>query len=86
MTVGHALLHGQESDVFADAGDQGADKRPEAAGTTAQWQVAMKPSVRRRWRRTPRIGWMIGNGRQSRLLPRRCIARLGVTACDFLRA
>ena len=27
-----ALLHGQETDVFADAGYTGADKRPEHAG------------------------------------------------------
>jgi IS5 family transposase len=59
VTVGHDLLHGQEKDVFADAGYQGVDKRPEAEGTTAQWHVAMKPSLRRKWKHTPRIGWMI---------------------------
>jgi IS5 family transposase len=59
VTVGNGLLHGQEKDVFADAGYQGADKRPEAEGSKAQWHVAMKPSVRRQWKRTPRIGWMI---------------------------
>jgi IS5 family transposase len=59
VTVGSDLLHGKEKEVFADAGYQGADKRPEAEGTTAQWHVAMKPSVRRKWKRTPRIGWMI---------------------------
>jgi len=59
VTIGHDLLHGAEKHVFADAGYQGADKRPEAEGQTAQWHVAMKPSVRRQWRDTPRIGWMI---------------------------
>jgi IS5 family transposase len=59
VTVGNGLLHGQEKDVFADAGYQGADKRPEAEGSKAQWHVAMKPSVRSQWKRTPRIGWMI---------------------------
>jgi len=59
VTVGNDLLHGQEQHVFADAGYQGADKRPEAAGATTQWHVAMKPSVRRQWRDMPRIGWMI---------------------------
>ncbi len=59
VTVGNDLLHGSEKHVFADAGYQGADKRPEAAGSKAQWHVAMKPSVRRKWRDTPRIGWMI---------------------------
>ena len=59
VTVGNDLLHGSEKHVFADAGYQGADRRPEAEGSKAQWHVAMKPSVRRQWKRTPRIGWMI---------------------------
>jgi len=59
VTVGNDLLHGSEKHVFADAGYQGADRRPEAEGSKAQWHVAMKPSVRRQWRDTPRIGWMI---------------------------
>ena len=41
---------------LADAGYRGVDKRPEAKGCKAQWHVAMKPSVRRPWRDTPRIG------------------------------
>jgi len=45
VTQGHGLLHGQESVVFADAGYQGAGKRPEA--TAVQWQVAMRPGKRR---------------------------------------
>lgn len=45
VTQGHGLLHGEESVVFADAGYQGADKRPEATGV--DWQVAMRPGKRR---------------------------------------
>src|SRR5665213_1052195 len=45
VTQGHGLLHGQETDVFADAGYQGAMKRPEATGVT--WHVAMRPGQRR---------------------------------------
>ena len=45
VTQGHALLHGQEEVVFADAGYQGAMKREEATGV--QWQVAMRPGKRR---------------------------------------
>ena len=45
VTQGHALLHGQETVVFADAGYQGAAKRQEATGV--QWQVAMRPGKRR---------------------------------------
>jgi IS5 family transposase len=40
------LLHGQETDVFADAGYQGAHKRPDAKGDV-NWHVAMRPGKRR---------------------------------------
>ena len=43
----NSLLHGQETDVFADAGYQGANKRPDAR-TGVQWHVAMRPGLRRR--------------------------------------
>jgi IS5 family transposase len=55
VTVGHALLHGKEEHVFADAGYQGAAKRPEARGK-AQWHVALKAGERQRWKKVPRIG------------------------------
>jgi IS5 family transposase len=45
VTQGHALLHGKESGVIADAGYQGAHKRPEATGVT--WHVAMRPGKRK---------------------------------------
>jgi IS5 family transposase len=45
VTQGHALLHGEEADVFADAGYQGAMKRPEATGVN--WHVALRPGKRR---------------------------------------
>jgi IS5 family transposase len=45
VTQGHALLHGEEVVVFADAGYQGAMKRPEASGVN--WHVAMRPGKRR---------------------------------------
>jgi IS5 family transposase len=45
VTRGHDLLHGEESAVFADAGYQGAMKRPEATGVT--WHVATRPGKRR---------------------------------------
>jgi len=37
------LLHGQETDVFGDAGYQGIEKREEAQGLDVQWHVAMHP-------------------------------------------
>ena len=45
VTQGHGLLHGEEPVVFADAGYQGAVKRPEATGVA--WHVAMRPGKRR---------------------------------------
>ena len=42
----NSLLHGQESDVFADAGYQGAAKRPDAK-PEVDWHVAMRPGKRR---------------------------------------
>ena len=41
----YGLLHGEESVVFADAGYQGAVKRPEATGVARH--VAMRPGKRR---------------------------------------
>ena len=41
-----SLLHGQETDVFADAGYQGAHKRPDAK-EDVQWHVAMRPGLRK---------------------------------------
>lgn len=46
LHVAEALLHGQETDVFADAGYQGIDKRAAAGGAT--WHVAMRPGKRRK--------------------------------------
>ena len=46
VTQGHALLHGEETVVSADAGYQGAAKCPDATGVA--WQVAMQSGLRRR--------------------------------------
>ena len=42
----NALLHGEETDVFADAGYQGAHKRPGARKDVC-WHVAMRPGKRK---------------------------------------
>ena len=47
VTQAHALLHGEETDVFADAGYVGVTKREETQGIRAQWHVAMRPGKRR---------------------------------------
>ena len=46
VTQGHALLHGEESLVFADAGYRGIEKREEKR-TDATWHVAMRPGKRK---------------------------------------
>ena len=46
VTQANALLHGEETEAFGDAGYQGAEKRPDATGK-ARWNVAMRPGKRR---------------------------------------
>jgi len=45
VTQAGALLHGNETVAFGDAGYRGVDKRAEAQGP--QWHVAMQPGKRR---------------------------------------
>ena len=45
------MLHGEEQVVFADAGYQGASKRPEATGV--DWHVAMRPGKRKAHKHMP---------------------------------
>ena len=47
VTEGHGLLHGEETSVFADAGYQGANKRPDARPGVC-WYVAMRPGKRKK--------------------------------------
>ena len=48
ITKGHALLHGEEKLVFADAGYQGIEKRTdEITNPKATWHVAMRPGKRK---------------------------------------
>ena len=46
VTQAHALLHGDETAALGDAGYAGVEKRPENAGKTVTWHVAMKRSKR----------------------------------------
>src|SRR5919199_6028316 len=45
ITQTAALLHGEEEDVFGDAGYTGADKRPELADRDVSWNIAIKRSI-----------------------------------------
>jgi IS5 family transposase len=43
----HALVHGEETDVFADAGYQGVGKQAETQDINVNWHVAMRPGKRK---------------------------------------
>src|SRR3954471_19182990 len=45
ITQTAALLHGEEEDLFGDAGYTGADKRPELADRDVSWNIAIKRSI-----------------------------------------
>lgn len=47
VTQAHALVHGDEADVYADAGYQGVGKRAETQNIEVNWHVAMRPGKRR---------------------------------------
>ena len=45
ITQTAALLHGEEEDVFGDAGYTGVDKRPELEDREVSWNIAIKRSI-----------------------------------------
>jgi IS5 family transposase len=47
VTQATGLLHGEEADVFGDAGYQGVAKREGAKDIAVTWHVAMRPGKRR---------------------------------------
>ena len=53
LTPAAELLHGEEEVVYADAGYQGIGKRPEMAGKSTEFRVAMRPGKRRALSDTP---------------------------------
>ena len=48
VTEAHRLLHGEEPQVWGDAGYIGVQKRKENLELAVDWQVAMKPGQRRK--------------------------------------
>lgn len=59
VTQAGALVHGEETDVFADAGYQGVAKREEVQGLNVHWHVAMRPGKRRALDKTTQMGAML---------------------------
>lgn len=47
VTQAQAILHGDETDVFGDAGYQGVEKREENLELPVNWHIAMRPSKRK---------------------------------------
>lgn len=47
VTQAHALVHGDESNVFGDSGYQGVEKREENQDVDVNWFVAMRPGKRK---------------------------------------
>ena len=47
VTKAHDLLHREETDVFADSGYRGVEKREEANDPQVNWHIAMMPGKRR---------------------------------------
>ncbi|NPT61546.1 IS5 family transposase [Paraburkholderia elongata] len=43
VTQAHALVHGDEREVFGDAGYQGVQKREEMQDVKVNWHIAMRP-------------------------------------------
>ncbi|MDE2094745.1 MAG: IS5 family transposase [Burkholderiales bacterium] len=54
----NALLHGDETEAFADAGYQGAHKRPDAK-SGVRWNIAMRPGKRAALDKTKRVDQLI---------------------------
>ncbi|MDP2370386.1 IS5 family transposase [Rhodoferax sp.] len=65
ITQAQALLHGDETDVFGDAGYQGIEKREENLETPVNWHVAMRPGKRRALDRSP-LGEMMEKLEQAK--------------------
>ena len=54
LTPAAELLHGDEEVVYADAGYQGIEKRPEMEGMSTTFRVAMRPGKKARLARYSR--------------------------------
>jgi IS5 family transposase len=53
VTQAQALLHGDETAVFGDAGYQGVEKREENLECPVTWHIALRPGKRKALRDTP---------------------------------
>ena len=66
VTQASKLVHGDEADVFADAGYQGVAKREETQGINTQWHVAMRPGKRRALDKSTPMGVILDQLEQAK--------------------
>jgi IS5 family transposase len=66
VTQAVGLLHGQEVDVFADAGYQGVAKREEAQALDVNWHVAMRPGKRKALKKDTPMGAILDKLEQTK--------------------
>ena len=68
ITQAHALLHGQESDVFADSGYRGVQKREEilTRHPDVNWHIAMMPGKRKALKKDTAMGAMLDKLEQTK--------------------
>ncbi|HDR9504656.1 IS5 family transposase [Burkholderia pyrrocinia] len=59
VTQAHALVHGDEANVFGDAGYQGVDKREETQDVKAEWHIAMRQGTRRALDKDTKLGQLL---------------------------
>jgi IS5 family transposase len=61
VTQAQGLLHGEETDVFGDAGYQGVEKREENLEVPVNWHIALRPGKRKALPKNPwgeRMEWI----------------------------
>ena len=82
VTQGHGRLHGHETVVFADAGNQGAAKRAEAYGIDGQ--VAMPMGKRRALHKQTKWGALLDKAEQLKAsVQAKKEHPFGVIKCQF---
>ncbi|MEX3960565.1 IS5 family transposase [Trinickia sp. EG282A] len=59
VTQARALVHGDEREVFGDAGYQGVQKREEMQDVKANWHIAMRPGKRRALNKNTPLGQLV---------------------------
>jgi IS5 family transposase len=66
VTQAHALVHGEEIHVLADAGYQGVDKRAKTQGIDVNWLVAMRPGKRKTLDKSTSLGAILEQLEQAK--------------------